>query len=381
MLSRCVRCNHCDVAMHALDAWLATPAKVNPLFTCRKDSECVPHRVENFVPSPRWGFSLYAEGFMNWSQCHQLLSQGDYDAGWPSHEDIVRENPQEGTLVASTFGKPIWQGETEPITLLVNAEFGDGDTIQFLRFVKLAKNKVKKVILRCNEDFKNLLTEVEVVGKEENLPEFDKIIHMMALPKVLGIKKHSITGNSYLAPNASLPPPVATQCINNMRFFKTGICWAGNPFNSRDHHRSIDKKLFDNFVESYHFFSLNNLFDPPKNFLDTRSVMRDWNETAHLVDSMNLVITVDTSIAHLAGALGTPVWLLISPDAQEWRWGQKGSKTIWYDSMVVFRKKTSWESLLEEVAEKFKELVFSWTMVRPDGFLGGSSEPGSILSP
>lgn len=318
---------------------------------------------------------------MNWRESHCLLLNGDYDNGWPSHDIIVRDNPQHGTCLASDFGKTIWNGEVEPIILLVNAEFGDGDTIHFLRFLELASSRVNKIILRCNQDFKKLFPNLCIVGKEEPLPNFDKIIHMMALPKVLGIKKNDINGSAYIFPNQYEPPPMGTQIISLMNFFKAGICWAGNPFNNRDTHRSIEVDLFNKLSpEGFHFFSLNNLFEPPKNCFDTRQLMKDWNETAHLVKIMNLVITVDTSIAHLAGALGVPVWLLVSPDSQEWRWGTNDDKTIWYDSMTIFRKTTTWDLLLKEVFEKFIIHVSSWSQEKSSGVLGGSSEPVSILS-
>lgn len=318
---------------------------------------------------------------MNWSTCCELLLNGDYDNGWPDHNDIVNISAEKGVFEPSNYGKPVWDGSCEPITLLVNAEFGDGDTIHFFRFIKLAQQKVKKVILRCNADFKNLFSKIEIVGKDQSLPEFDKVIHMMALPKVLGIKKAQLSGESYLIPNNLLAPPVFTQCVSKMKFFKAGVCWAGNPFNRRDHHRSFDVSLLKSLgPDDFPYFSLNNLFEPPSNFFDTRTVMHDWNETAHLIDAMNLVITVDTAVAHLAGALGRPVWLLVSPDAQEWRWGTEGEATIWYNSMTVFRKKTSWEDLLQEVSARFTELVSSWSEAQPNGALGGAAEQDLIVS-
>jgi len=87
--------------------------------------------------------------------------------------------------------------------------------------------------------------------------------------------------------------------------------------------------------------------------------MLNWNDTAHLISQMTLVITVDTSVAHLAGSMGIPVWLLISTSNPEWRWGLKGSDTFWYDSMKLYRFDQSWENTMDLVAHDFKELVGS----------------------
>lgn len=298
---------------------------------------------------------------MDWQKCHELLLQGDYDNGWPDHSVIVSDNPQRGTYSASTYGKSVWQGDVEPITLLINAEFGDGDTIQFWRFVEAAKARVSKVVLRCNEDFRDLFHTVEVVGKEDQLPYFDKVIHMMALPKVLGIHKSEISGAAYLKPNPKFPPQTAIQCISVLRFFKVGICWSGNPFNTRDRFRSVPVESFDRLkiMPGLKFFTLNNVFDPPEDYINIKPLMREWNETAHLIQIMDLVITVDTAIAHLAGAMGKNVWMLTPDQMPDWRWGLSGEKTLWYDSMTLFRREQSWDKAFDKMEIAFRELFES----------------------
>lgn len=291
---------------------------------------------------------------LTWSESYDLLLKGDYDNGWPHHEIIPVQTSKE-VKYSETFGRPIWRGEKEPITLLVNAEFGYGDTIHYYRFVKFAKERVSKLILRCNEDFKHLFSDIEVCPTSE-VPEFDKIIHMMALPKVLGIKKEDISGKAYIQPNFSVAPCKEIQVISLLKMSKYGVNWAGNPFNPRDPIRSIPLDIFQKLeTESVRFFSLNKLYEPPAHYFDCRGIMKDWNETAHLVKSMDLVITVETSIACLAGALGVPVWVLIPTEEPEYRWGLNGNTTIWYDSMKLYRKDGDWESTIQKVASDFKE--------------------------
>jgi hypothetical protein len=102
-------------------------------------------------------------------------------------------------------------------------------------------------------------------------------------------------------------------------------------------------------VEGLKFFTLNKLYEPPADFIDIRPLMRDWNETAYLVQMMDLVITVETSIALLAGAMGKKVWMLV-PYIPDWRWGS-GKQTVWYDSMRIYRSTGSWEPVIEEISE------------------------------
>jgi hypothetical protein len=315
---------------------------------------------------------------MNWEQSYKLLLNGDYDNGWPSHDIIPCCTPSKGTQLSSNFDKPVWDGTIEPIVLLINAEFGDGDVIHFWRFVEHAKKRVKKVILRCNEELHELLSGVDFVANQDPLPCFDKVIHMMALPKVLGIKKNDINGVSYLAPNHAPRMPVGVLSLLNV--FKVGVCWAGNPFCARDHLRSIPVELFEPFKPEakLKFFTLNKLFKPPEKFIDVRPLMRDWNETAHLIRVLDLVITVETAVALLAGAMGKPVWML-TPDQPDWRFGLSGETTLWYDSMKLYRQNGSWQKTIDRAAGDLKELVSSLSDKKAAVSLGGSCEGASTL--
>jgi hypothetical protein len=193
-----------------------------------------------------------------------------------------------------------------------------GDTIQFYRFIEEAKSRVSKLILRCDEDFKTLFCDTNVVGKDEKLPEFDKVIHMMALPKVLGIKKSDIKGEKYISVNKNDPMDwILQSTLAPMRATKIGICWQGNPFNPRDHLRSMPLEFAEYFVRSFDprmgFYSLNKIGKVSDAFLDMKPYMGNWNQTAQLIQLMDIVVTVDTAVAHLAGALNRTTYLII-PD-------------------------------------------------------------------
>lgn len=277
-----------------------------------------------------------------WTEALKRLRQGDYSA-WPRHEHIRtgRFDTHDHFESTPTFGLPIWDGR-EDTTVLVNADCGMGDTICFYRW--LPQIKAKEVILRCDIDFEPLFP-IPVVSKESPLPG-DCVIHMMAVPQILGITQ--VTGEPYLKPQWE--DPVAG--LGTTKFTKIGICWAGNPFNPRDKERSIPVEFF-NFWGDMKPFSLVKHEPPPSFMLDARGLMSNWNNTAHLINHMDLVISVDTAVAHLAGAMGKPVWMLLPDRATDWRWVGGAN---WYNSMRIFRRSTTWQALLEEVRAEVTRL-------------------------
>lgn len=301
-----------------------------------------------------------------WQNCLSKLRAGEFDGNWPRHEFIRTGNPDHAAsfVPTPTFDKPVWEGQTEAITLLVNADFGMGDTIHFWRFIEAAKNRVKKIYLRCDEDFKTIMTvfsDVVIIGKDEPLPEFDKVIHMMALPGVLGIKRGDINGQAYLFPNFGVQPHSALVLMSLPKFYKVGLCTQGNPFNPRDSQRSIPFSRCAPLIleEGMRFFMLNKVGEQPEGHWDMRGYMTDWNATAYLLYYLNMIITVDTAVAHLGGAIGALTWMILGPDT-DWRWGTEGEKTLWYDSVRVFRYLGSWEATIQNVADTLREHVKSF---------------------
>ena len=292
----------------------------------------------------------------NWDRDHARLLKGDYEA-FPHTNWIPTGSPENIGHRTPNFGKPFWEGQKEDITLLVNADFGMGDTIQFWRFMPLVKDRVARVFLRCDEDFKTLLTGVEIVGKDDPLPEFDKMVHMMSLPRVLGLKKNDISGQPYLKPNDEHQLPFELRATLPLgRGSKIGLCWQGNPFNPRDSLRSFPDLVLGQFLHWFppqiHFFGLNKVGDIVSDRIwEMRGYMTDWNQTAQLLQFLDCVISVDTAVAHLAGALGVPVWLIVPTENPDWRWGTEGEKTLWYDSMTIFRRTGSWDDIVSEVAK------------------------------
>lgn len=293
-----------------------------------------------------------------WNTCIEKLYKGDHD-GWPTHEWIRSGNS--GMLdfytPTPTFGLPIWTGGDEQ-ELLVNADFGDGDTIQFVRFIEQAKQRVQRLVLRCDSDLHTLFQPlgVHLIDKIESVPvTATAISHLMALPRILGVKSaKDIPCGPYLAPvNVPLTHEQLFDIIGGLQFTKIGICWAGNPNHPRDKQRSIPvEELNHLFVEDgMAFFSFVRHVVPPPGFFDLRGLMKDWNQTAHLINMMDIIVSVDTAVAHLAGALGKQTALIL-PQNIDWRWAELGPH--WYENHTLYRGgggKDEWKSLLNWFSE------------------------------
>jgi hypothetical protein len=268
---------------------------------------------------------------------------------WLKHEQI----PSGSALgePTPTFGLPIWTGERGRV--LVNADFGAGDTIQYARYLRQAQERAD-IVLRCDEELHTLLEPlgIELTPKDKYLPpiEFDFVCHLAAVP---GVFKAEISSKPYLEVNRpKLSKPTMYQIIALQEFTKIGVCWAGNPFNSRDAKRSIGVAHLIRLLinPEFKFFSLQKQYEPPPIMFDARGLMGDWNETAALVEQMELIITVDTGIAHLAGAMGKRTWLLL-PREYDPRWNEP-----WYDTMKIYWQQIDWPHLLDRVAEELSRL-------------------------
>ena len=285
-----------------------------------------------------------------WSACLSKLRTGNYEGNWPSHEIIRTGNPTKlGAFEPTpTYGMPIWDGK--PVKhLVVNVDCGLGDTIQFFRFCKLINAESITIICPC--DLWSLFSGYGFNFNEEPVLG-DAIIHIMALPKVLGVSDREINGFPYLETKNMMTDVLKTTIndLKKMQFTKIGLCLAGSPFNPRDSERSIDldkaKPLFD-LLPLFNF----NKIETRTNSKLLPLPLIDFNHTAHLLKEMNSLITVDTAVAHLAGALGVQTWLLLK-DNCDWRWSDKAF-TQWYNSMVIIRGSD------EELIEQARNLILA----------------------
>ncbi|MEG4211747.1 tetratricopeptide repeat protein [Microcoleus sp. S13_B4] len=257
--------------------------------------------------------------------------------------------------------RPLWDGsDLEGKTILLHAEQGLGDSLQFIRYAAIVKNKGGRVIVGCYPQLHRLFATVDgidlLIVKGETLPEFDVQAPMLSLPYILGTKLETIPANTaYLS-----PPAGAEFALLPDRNLKVGLVWAGNPKHRKNKQRSCSLSQFLRLldVSGVSFYSLQKeVSEPDRGLLNQTSIVDlsphfgDLADTAAAIAKLDLVISVDTAVAHLAGALGKPVWILLafSPD---WRWLLEREDSPWYPSARLFRQhqRGDWEDVFDRVA-------------------------------
>jgi tetratricopeptide (TPR) repeat protein len=281
-----------------------------------------------------------------------LLMEGDHEAGWPAYE--VRRKAGVVAPHERRFAVPEWRGETlRGRTLLLHAEQGLGDTLQFARFVERLIEPGVSIVIECQKPLTGLLRSlgpIRVVTQGEPLPPFDFHLPLMSLPNVLRTRLDTIPAAvPYLAAD---PTKIARwkARIGPTTDLAVGVVWSGNPGHKSDRRRSIAAAavLPDLVMPGVRLFSLQK--DPRDQDITTLEAMaadvtdlapslNDFSDTAAALEALDLVIAVDTSTAHLAGALGRPVWLML-PFALDWRWLRDREDSPWYPTMRLFRQST-----------------------------------------
>jgi len=295
----------------------------------------------------------------------QLL-QGDFESGWRNYE--WRDRQPHGPR---RFQQPRWRGE--PLggaRILLHPEQGLGDTLQFLRFVPQVQAAGGTVILdlpkrlrRLGEQFPGIAA---LVNTGDPLPPFDCECPLMSLPGVLGITRDSIPAQvPYLTiPNEALKDAIALPWPK--AGLRVGLAWAGSPTNTRDRFRSMPLSLLAPLFEikGLHFFSLQ--MGPPAaqlagvdaDIVNLEQTTTDMADTAAQMAALDLVISVDTAVAHLAGALAKPVWVLL-PFAPDWRWMLERQDSPWYPTVRLFRQPEpgDWHSVVAAVRAELVRLA------------------------
>jgi tetratricopeptide (TPR) repeat protein len=298
----------------------------------------------------------------HWWLSAALLLQGDYARGWQEYE--WRWKRETFSSPRRAFKQPQWKGEPlEGAVILLHAEQGLGDTLQFIRYAPLVAQRGGTVILEVQPGLHRLLehlTGVSVCLRQgEPLPDFRYHCPLMSLPSVFGTTMESIPHVHSVWNSDSSPAQVTPGSL------RVGLAWAGNPGHLRDRLRSLSLKEFVPLLDgdSVSFVSLQigeaaaqvAEQEFPFSMVDTST---DLCDTAALIAGLDLVITVDTSIAHLAGSMGKPVWILLAT-LPDWRWGLHSETTPWYPSARLFRQTQpgSWEDPITKIASELAALV------------------------
>jgi tetratricopeptide (TPR) repeat protein len=296
-----------------------------------------------------------------------LLLAGRFEEGWREYEWRWHGHPG----VPAYLRERAWDGRM-PFDggLLLQAEQGYGDTIQFIRYAPLLKARgVRRVIVACQPELLRLLHTApgvdEVVPENRAKAAFDAALTMMSLARVFDTGEDGVPGGvPYLAvpPGAGVTLPVVEGCR-----FKVGIAWAGRPTHGDDWNRSIPARLLAPLLDvpGVAFYSLQRgavaerLGRPPvQRVVEIADHCADFADTAAVISAMDLIISVDTAVVHLAGALGKPVWVLVPP-VPDFRWRMQGETSPWYPSLRLFRRRfdAGWEPVITQVASLLRESV------------------------
>ena len=300
-----------------------------------------------------------------WNRAQSLLLNANFRDGWAEYEWRLRCPGL--NAYGRTFDRPRWDGGAlDGRRILVHAEQGFGDTLQFVRFLPLVKTQGGHVILECQPALVRLLEGVpggdEVVPAGGGLPDFDCTVPLLSLPHLFGTDEATIPAAPYLCPPA---PPLLVLPDSKAR--RIGLVWAGRPEHANDRNRSIPLERFRPLLdtEGVDFFSLQ--LEPGREQIaagglrgriaDLADSLTDFAVTASAIDQLDLVVAVDTAVAHLAGALGKPIWLLL-PHVPDWRWMLGRSDTPWYPTMRLFRQPEAgdWDSVFALVGAALREM-------------------------
>jgi hypothetical protein len=303
---------------------------------------------------------------LHWNLSLILLTGGRFERGWKEFEWRFKFNPS----LARPFSQPQWTGEEiGGKTILLHAEGGHGDAIHFCRYVPQVVRTGARVILECHAPVVSLLGRIEGIQatypRERCLTPFDVHCSLPSLAMVFDTRLDTIPSSvPYLAP---LPQKVERwhENLGGGGPFRVGLCWAGS--NLPADHRSRTLATFAPLagVRGVEFHSLQVGEEakqwPPAGMrlIDHAAELTDFDETAALVANLDLVITVDTSIAHLAGALARPTWVII-PKTPDFRWLLDRTDSPWYPTMRLFRQSRAardWDAVACQIAVALRKVA------------------------
>jgi tetratricopeptide (TPR) repeat protein len=294
----------------------------------------------------------------------ELLLCGVYEEGWREYEWRWRVKAFSSPLRA--LSEPVWNGERlAGGTILLHAEQGFGDTLQLVRYAALVAERCKAVVVECQPQLKRLLAATPGVSSVhapgEPLPRFDAHLPMMILPGVFGTTLQTVpwTGAYVRAPARPGASPISSPGPN------IGLVWAGEPRQGDDRKRSLTLELLAPLADTpgATFYSLQKgagaaqSASPPQGmrFADLAPHIHDFADTAAFIAQLDLVITVDTSVANLAGAMAAPTWVLLST-VPDWRYQLEGDATPWYPTMRLFRQTRDgdWPGVIARAAQALR---------------------------
>ena len=302
----------------------------------------------------------FAEAHWNRGLAHLLY--GMFPSGWTLYE--WRFKHTELHIHKKDLPTPEWDGLSSLAgkRILLYAEQGLGDTLQFVRFALVLEAQGAKVIVEVQAplyDFLARALNVTVIAQNDLLPEHDLHFPLMSLPKALGTNEHNIPfSRGYLKPDPTRLEKW-TRILGDQRRPRVGLVVSGNPNHSNDARRSIPlEQVAAHLPAGVDYFLLQkeirssdiNVVEHLPDALWNVGQIHDFDDTAALCCMMDLVISVDTSVAHLCGALGVPTWIML-PQVPDWRWLLKRASSPWYARVRLYRQDEgeTWEAVLARI--------------------------------
>lgn len=301
---------------------------------------------------------------LHWNLGIVLLTTGDFKQGWQEYE--WRNRIRNSDVSKRKFKSPKWDGQ--PLennkVLFLYSEQGCGDAIQFIRYVNLIEKKGGRIIVQCQPSLKRLFQSIKIIDQvitnKDKIPAFDFHVPIISLPNIFDTSIDTIPAN---IPYFDVDQFSRIEIPDTEKKLNVGIVWAGNPIQQVDCWRSMKvediEPLFT--VEGVQFFSLQvgeraneikaSSFN--KNIIDLSDQLIDYAATASVIAELDLVISVCTSVAHLAGAIGKPVWIPLAK-AADFRWLTDTDRSPWYPDARLFRqiKMGDWRNPVNDIKKK-----------------------------
>lgn len=333
------------------------------------------HHLDEAITAYREAIRLNTENAdAHFNLSMALLLTGNFREGWEKFEWRWRT----GRLRSRPLAQPLWDGSNlHGHTILLHAEAGLGDTLQFIRYAPLVAGRGGRIIVECQPPLKRLLARmnksIPVFARGEALPTFDVHCPLLSLPWLLNTTLETIPADiPYLTVDPDEVSVWRTRLHPDNRL-KVGLVWSGDPRKHDPECRRVDQRrsfplsiyALLAHIAGVQFYSLQKgeaakqARHPPNGMalVDHTETLHDFADTAALIANLDLVISVDTSVAHLAGALGKPVWLLSRYNGC-WRWLTDRADTPWYPTMHIFRQKTpdGWDDVMFKVVAALRKL-------------------------
>jgi FkbM family methyltransferase len=331
-----------EMAHHPKD--LTARLLVAHYLSCQQRSDEARQLIdENLAINPNHAPTLHIAGMMD-------LQQGKYDTGWDRYEQRYNIKDRAHFGGDRAFNVAKWDGEPTDKIVLIWCEQGYGDNIMFVRFMDKVLALAPNAILETQPQLYELF---ELSGirplyrRMRTLPHYDLHCSLPSLPATLKLySEKQLRSDPYLKAEPNMMKVWDTKLSQHPRP-RIGICYRGSPRSERPWSRDMDYDLLQPIIQKY----------GPVVDLTQQGQFESFADSAACISALDVVLTVDTSVAHLSGALGVPTWLMLSTDP-DFRWGLKSEQTCWYDTMRIFRQEKflDWSGVLEQIAAELENM-------------------------